>query len=96
MLNVFGLEVAEINAQYIEVEIRFTETGIIGHESETSRIAQIDILPELYGYEVDTGSPLQSVEQMLGFNPEDMFFLSVSKLLKMPMKKFSISKGKNL
>jgi hypothetical protein len=36
------------------------------------------------------------VENYLNFNPEDMFFLSMTPLLKTPMKKYSISKGKNI
>jgi hypothetical protein len=43
--NLIGLPVGDITTQALEIELRFTETGILGHESELSKIAQIDILP---------------------------------------------------
>jgi hypothetical protein len=56
---------------------------------------QVDILPELYGFEVSKGVRLPSVDWIFEVNPEDMFFLSVSTLGKQPMQKYSVSKGKN-
>ena len=49
-MNLTGLDVGSLTSQAIEIEIKFTETGIFAHENEQSKIAQIDILPEFYGY----------------------------------------------
>lgn len=43
-------------AQYLEIELAFTETGLACHKSETQKIAQVDIIPELYGYPTDLES----------------------------------------
>lgn len=51
-LNMIGLDLGQIEAQYLEIELNFTETGVVGHESEINKIAQVDILPELYGFSI--------------------------------------------
>jgi len=34
------------------MELKFTETGILAHSNELSRIPEVDILPEFYGYDL--------------------------------------------
>ena len=51
-LNMIGLQVDAFNGQYLQMELKFTETGILAHSNELSRIPEVDILPEFYGYDL--------------------------------------------
>ena len=85
-----------MTVQALEIELKFTETGIIGHESEQSRVVQTEVIQELYGYEVKKSVAFPEIDSLFSFNPEEMFFLSVSTLTKKPLKKYSVSKDKKL
>ena len=65
-------------------------------ETEASKVAQIDILPEFYGYNTGKSYALPQIDELFMFNPEEMFFLSVSTLSAEPLKKYSITKDKNI
>lgn len=91
-----GLDISKVATQYLEIELHFTETGIISHESESSKIAQTDIVPQIYGYQLGKEEKVAAVEELFNFKEEDMFFLSLFSLTGCPMKKYSVTKGKGL
>lgn len=66
----------------------------MGHESETSRVPQGDIIPELYGYPIDSENKVDSLESIFSFNPEEMFFLSSLAQGTKQLQKYSVSKGR--
>jgi hypothetical protein len=86
--------VPPVVAQYIEIELAFTETGILSHQSETAKVPQSDIIPELYGFPIDSEGRVEQLEGIFTFNPEEMFFLSASAVGSHQLQKYSVSKGK--
>lgn len=93
-LNVYGLEAAPVVAQYLEIELTFTESGIVSHHSEAGKVPQSDIIPELYGFPSGCEGRVEHLEATFSFNPEEMFFLSASVVGAHPLQKYSVSKGK--
>ena len=53
-------------------------------------------MPELYGYDLGKSSNVPAIDNIFTFNPEEMFFLSLSSLSSEPLRKYSITKGKNM
>ncbi len=62
VLNAFGISLSPLKAQYIEIGLSYSETGIVSHSSEWENIPQIDIIPEVFGYKIEGSHPLSAID----------------------------------